>query len=495
MIAAWSPFLALRYLLTRRINLLSAFGVLFAVWATLVVDGVFTGFVYEIRRDVRRATPDILVTDLPPRTGYESLRGAIEAAGGDDLVASAPRLRHQALVQPLRTPRFSARAAMASEVDFDSMEGGFALLVGVDPALEAKVTDLVRWTERSVQTLATRGVAADPSPALVETDPERLAQWLVPDEVEYRARERADLPHPGDAAAHRSSWPGILLGWRRYPYQRFARIGDPLELLTGVVLDDQGGKLATRHIRMAFAGYYATGYRLVDETSALLPIETLRTLMGHDLSDPGSIDLVTDVAVRLRPDLTPAASEACRARIEAAVQAALPPGSGPCAALDWEAQNAVFLTAVAHEHKMMQFVLFVVMLVAAFVIYATLHMMVVQKWKDVGIVAAVGAAPRQIGTVFLLCGAAVGVVGALSGALVGVLTVQNLNGINDWLFANFGVELFPRVLFDLPRIPVHLTTDWTITVTVAAVALTLLVSWLPARRAARMNPVQALSYE
>ncbi len=45
MIAAFSPFVALRYLVTRRINLLAALGVMFAVWAILVVDSVFTGFV------------------------------------------------------------------------------------------------------------------------------------------------------------------------------------------------------------------------------------------------------------------------------------------------------------------------------------------------------------------------------------------------------------------------------------------------------------------
>ena len=41
MIPAFSPFLALRYLLTRPIMLLGILGVLFAVWAILVVDGVF----------------------------------------------------------------------------------------------------------------------------------------------------------------------------------------------------------------------------------------------------------------------------------------------------------------------------------------------------------------------------------------------------------------------------------------------------------------------
>lgn len=497
MIAASTPFLALRYLLTRRINLLSLFGVLFAVWATLVVDAVFSGFVFEIRNDVRRATPDLLVTDLPPGSDFEPIRAAIAAAGGEDVVAIAPRLRHQGLVQPLRSPRFAGRAAMASELDFDSMEGGFALLLGVDPELEPAVVDLPAWLARGDATLAARGITAEASPVPHETDPERRRDWLLPDAVEWQARERNRLPAPERAADHKSQWPGVLLGWRRYGYQRHVRLGDPMELLTAV--QGQDGSIQPRQTRLAFAGYYSTGYKLVDATTVLLPIERLRTLLGHDLADPDSVALVTDVAVRWRAGLPAAAIAERQASIQAAVQSALLAALGTeapaCTTLDWEQQSQVYLTAIAHEHRMMQVVLFVVMLVAVFVIYATLRMMVVQKWKDIGIVAAVGGTPRQIGLVFLLCGAVVGSLGAALGVAAGLLTANHLNQLNDWLYANFQLELFPRALFDLPRIPVHIDPDWVIQVGVGALLLALLVAWLPARAAARMNPVQAISYE
>ncbi len=493
MIAAWPSFLALRYLLTRRINLLSLFGVLFAVWATLVVDAVFSGFVFEIRSDVRRATPDLLVTDLPAGSDFEPIRAAIAAAAGDDVAAIAPRLRHQGLVQPLRSPRFAGRAAMASELDFDSMEGGFALLLGVDPELEPAVVDLPAWLHRGDASLAARGVTAETSPVLLEPAAERRREWLLPDDVEWRARERNRLPAPERVADHRSQWPGVLLGWRRYGYQRHVRLGDPMELLTAVQGDD--GTIQPRQARLAFAGYFSTGYKLVDATTVLLPIERLRTLLGHDLADPDSVALVTDVAVRWRAGLSPAAAAQRTAQIQAAVQAALGASAAPCTTLDWEQQSQVYLTAIAHEHRMMQVVLFVVMLVAVFVIYATLRMMVVQKWKDVGIAAAIGGSPQQIGQVFLLCGAVVGSLGALLGATAGLVTAFHLNDLNDWLYAQFQLELFPRALFDLPRIPVHVDPDWVVLVAVGALLLALLVSWLPARAAARMNPVQAISYE
>ncbi len=494
MIAAFSPFLALRYLVTRRINLLGIGGVLFAVWATLVVDGVFTGFVYEIQNDVRRATPDLLVTDLPPETNYDDLRTAI--AADQDVLHNAPRLRHYAVLQPLRPPRGMGSQG-ASEVDFDQMQGGFALLLGIDPLLEPQVTDVGAWLERGVVSLRSRTITSRAPVVFDEPDEARRMYLKLPDEVEWRARGRSGLAREERVEDSRSEWPGVLLGWRRWPYTQLLREGDPLELLTAMYPPGAGGdvKISTRHARLGFAGYFGTGYRLFDETSALVPIETLRSLLGHDLSDPRSKPIVTDVAIRLRPDLPPAAARACQERLRDAVQALLPAGSAPCSVLDWQQQNTVFLTAVNHEHKMMQFVLFVVMLVAAFVIYATLHMMVVQKWKDVGILAAVGGDAGNIGRVFLLCGLAVGTIGALLGTGLGLLTTSYLNDVNEWLFRETGLELFPRTLFDLPTIPCHLTPAWVVSVAAAAVVLTLIVSYLPARRAARMNPVSALSYE
>ncbi len=491
---AFAPFLALRYLLTRRINLLSVCGVMFAVWATLVVDGVFTGFVFEIRNDVRRATPDLLVTDLPAGASHDELRAVLLA--DPDVAHTAPRLRHYALLQPLRSTGEQRQRPVAAEVDFDQMQGGFALLLGIDPLQEPDVSALSAWFLRGAESLRVRGVMnVEPATVQDEPDLERRARWLAPDQVEWRARGRAGLPRPESAEEYVSDWPGVVIGWRRYGHTRQLRVGDPVELLTASYRDDGSSAISTRTTRLSFAGYFGTGYRLFDETTALVPIERLRSLLGHDISDPGSIPLVTDVAVRLRPGLPPAAWRACQQRLQIAVQAILPHGSAPCSVLDWEQQNTVFLTAVAHEHKMMQFVLFVVMLVAAFVIYATLHMMVVQKWKDIGVLAAVGGAPASLGAVFLLCGVAVGGIGALLGAGLGLLTTLNLDALTKWLYESARIELFPRTLFDLPKVPCHVDGEWVALVTTVAFVLSLAVSYLPARRAARMNPVQALSYE
>jgi lipoprotein-releasing system permease protein len=473
---------------------------MFAVWAILVVDSVFTGFVSEIRKDVRNSAPDLMVTALPHDTSYEALRAAIEADAA--VVTTAPRLRHHGMFQPLRPLRFAERALGSSQVDFDHTEHGFAQLVGIDPVREEAVTGLRQWLVRAPEEFATRPVRGWPSteavsPVLDDPDPKAKALLLLPDEIEWQARRRAALPVEPNVANHQSAWPGLLLGWRRIRNLPGIQVGDPFDLVCAAFPSDGkgGAVLQTDSERMAFAGWFATGHRMVDETAAMLPIETLRTLLGQPAWDPLAIDVVTDVAVRLRTDLTPADVAATATRLQAAVQAVLPAGSAPCLVVDWEGQNEVFLSAVAHEQGMMQFVLFVVMLVAAFVIYATLHMMVTQKVKDIGILAAVGGSPRGIGLVFLFGGLAVALVGTLLGVGIGVLSAVYLNDANDWFFANTGLELFPRRLFDLPAVPCDLAPSWIAKVAIGAVVLALVVAFVPSRKAARMHPVAALSYE
>ncbi|NJS42045.1 hypothetical protein HC766_07325, partial [Candidatus Gracilibacteria bacterium] len=97
----------LRYLLTRRINWLATLGVTFAVWAMILVDSVFTGFVGEIRDDVARGSPAVMLTDLPLDTGYERCAPRSRPTAADGKIrhfsrASCSRPRWRALRSSIR---------------------------------------------------------------------------------------------------------------------------------------------------------------------------------------------------------------------------------------------------------------------------------------------------------------------------------------------------------------------------------------------------------
>ena len=497
MIRAFSPFLAVRYLLTRRINILGVLGVAFAVWAMLVVDGVFTGFVRDIRGSVESSAPPLLLTDLPHDSSFEKLSDAM--AADPDVAAMAPRLRQVAMLQPIRQDLRARAKRGSNQLDFDHTKNGYAMLIGIDPLLEPEVVSMPAWIQRGTKEIARYGRNQTPSTVFEEPDEERRAELLLPDRVEWAMRRRAGMAHDLDVNNHRSSLPGILMGWRRIFNMQHIEDGDPIEVVCASFPggEDSGtaGSMRTTQKPFASAGWFGSGNRMFDEATALVPIEPLRTMLGHDIDDLASIPLVTDVAIRPRDGLTATELTALQRRLEQKVQAALPAGSAPCSVLTWQEQNSVYLKAVAQEHAMMQLVLMIVMLVSAFVIYATLHMMVVQKIKDIGILAAVGGSPRGIGSVFLINGTVVGVCGSLLGVAAGILSALWINPINDWLYANYQMELFPRDTFDLEGIPCHLDPSWVIAVAVGAIVLSVIVAFIPARKAARMNPVTALAFE
>tara|TARA_R110002094_G_scaffold30922_3_gene43302 strand:- start:629 stop:2116 length:1488 start_codon:yes stop_codon:yes gene_type:complete len=494
-IRAFSPFLALRYLVTRRINILGVLGVAFAVWAMLVVDGVFTGFVRDIRANVESSAAPLLLTDLPHESSFTILHDAL--ADDDDVVALAPRLRQHAMLQPIRQDRLSRVKRGSNQLDFDHTKNGFAMLIGIDPLLETKVVNIPAWLKRGAEEIARYGRSEPASTVFNEPDEDRLSEMLLPDRVEWQMRRAAGMPHDPEINNHRSSLPGMLMGWRRVFNLPHIRDGDPFDVVCASFPDNGNGVATMRTTQKPFAsaGWFGSGNRMFDEVTALVPIEPLRTMLGHDLDDLTSIPLVTDVAIRPRDGITGNELVALQRRLEQKAQAVLPEGSKPCSVLTWQEQNSVYLKAVEQEHSMMQIVLMIVMLVSAFVIYATLHMMVVQKIKDIGILAAVGGSPRSVGSVFLITGTVVGVLGSLLGVGAGILSAMWLNPVNDWLYDKFRIELFPRETFDLQGIPCHLEQSWVLSVAIGAILLSIIVAFIPARKAARMNPVTALSYE
>jgi len=479
--AAFSSLLALRYLLSRWVNALGVIGVAAAVWALIVVPAIFSGFIADIHREVRRSSPDLLLTNLPNDTGYETLRAAL--AGADGVVAIAPRLRHYGVCYP-RTG--GGDRTFSVEAEFSDLGTNFVQMIGIDPQAEAAVTPLRDWQERARD----RGLL-DPGPALDELGP----GLQVPPALEREGRIRHGLPVPAEGST-RSIWPGLMLSSDRANRLPSLRPGYPLDVVAVAPMPQgaRGNGMATLKKTFAYAGCYSTGARLFDSVTALVAIEPLRELLGQSSYDVNAIDIVTDVAIRATDGLSDAQLEQLAAKLLERVRPALPAGAQPLL-LTWRGQNQVILDAVDLERSMTTVVLFAVMLIAAFLIYATLHMMVTQKRKDIGILTALGGAPRAVGAVFTRCGLVIGLFGSGGGVLAGIGSLHALNPVNDWMTENFGIAIFDHRLFDLPSIPWVLDPLWVAEVAVAALATALFVAWLPARKAARMQPVKTLAYE
>jgi lipoprotein-releasing system permease protein len=106
-----------------------------------------------------------------------------------------------------------------------------------------------------------------------------------------------------------------------------------------------------------------------------------------------------------------------------------------------------------------------------------------------------GATQGAIMRVFLITGAAIGVVGTLVGLLLGTVICLNVESIRQFLSWMTRTDVFPPELYFLSRLPAEMAFGETTAVVVMALSLSLLATLYPSWRAARLDPVEALRYE
>jgi lipoprotein-releasing system permease protein len=226
-------------------------------------------------------------------------------------------------------------------------------------------------------------------------------------------------------------------------------------------------------------GVFQTGHYAFDNDFLLVSMEMAQHIYG--LEDGG----VQEIAVRVK-DL----DQVNAVRDE--INAILP---RPLFAATWMDNNHDFLTALATERVVMTFILFMVMIVAAFGLCSTLITITVQKSREIGLMKALGANDLQVCSVFLLHSAVVGVVGSISGTILGLLVLHYRNPFRDFLLHRFGIQVFNPDVYGQTTIPAVINPVFVTIVALSAVAICLLASLLPAANAARLAPARALRYE
>jgi lipoprotein-releasing system permease protein len=160
--------------------------------------------------------------------------------------------------------------------------------------------------------------------------------------------------------------------------------------------------------------------------------------------------------------------------------------------LSWMDHNQRLFAAVAVERRVMSFLLFFVMAVAALGLSGTLITVTVQRAKSIGILAAIGATPRQIATLFTMYGLVVGVLGAIFGVLGAWLVLINRNGLSQWIGRLTGQELFPAEIYHFTGLPARYDLSVFLGVSMAGLALSVLAAMVPAWVASHTEPAANL---
>ncbi len=169
---------------------------------------------------------------------------------------------------------------------------------------------------------------------------------------------------------------------------------------------------------------------------------------------------------------------------------------GPMAQVwTWRDASGAFLSALDIEDDVMFVILSVLVLIAAMNITSGLIMLVKNKGRDIGILRTMGLTEGAVLRVFFLCGAFTGVLGTVAGVILGVVLSLNVENIMSLLNSLSNGGAWDASVRGIYRLPADLRLIDVAKAVALSLSLSFIVTIFPARRAARMNPVEALRYE
>ncbi len=240
-----------------------------------------------------------------------------------------------------------------------------------------------------------------------------------------------------------------------------------------MVLGFRGGRPRFRYHSVSLGGTFQTGFSEFDQSWVALDRARLEDLMGGE-AGTALFEL--------------AAAEAGQApRIAEAARAVL---GVDYVVTDWQDLNRELFIALRVQQIALFFVLGLIVLVSTFNVASSLVVLVRERMRDIGVLAALGLAPERLRGVFLLYGGALAATGTASGiglgsAVAWILTRYELIRFEPELAAIYFISSVPfRVdLLDLAAVAAF------------SLAVSFVACWAPARRAGRLQPAAALRYE
>ncbi len=223
---------------------------------------------------------------------------------------------------------------------------------------------------------------------------------------------------------------------------------------------------------------FSAGRWDIDQTRLYMPLEQAQTYFNRE----GVVDEL-EVMVD-EPE-----------RVDAYVSPVLRAAGPDTLVWTWRDASGAFLRALDIEDNVMFVILSILVLIAAMNIISGLVMLVKNKGRDIGILRTIGLTEGSVMRVFFLCGASVGLIGTTAGVIFGclfALWIDPIFSAVNWLSGGGAWDPSIRGIYSLPA-----RLEWGDVLSAVALSLGLSfgVTIFPARRAARLNPVEALRYE
>ncbi len=450
-------FLSWRYMRARRTNLIGVIGICVGVGALILILSIMTGFLEETKKSLRGGLADIIV-ETDQRMSMDGRRvptsaGPLLAAVRADprVVGACAQLSWFGMLT-----QGGRRAGFAAEQIADPQKGQLSgvRLFGIDVADEYQTTELRAALTRT-PLLGQERVANpdDPFAAPPGYAPEGrpLASCLVGEQLaqEWRLRRGSEI-------------------W-----------------ITTALVDAKSGEVHPSDRRYIVAGTFRSGENEMDLQRIYLERGELADFLGNEREYSQVLLKLADYArdgTRVQAELR-----------EKLTSAGLVPNAEYVRT--WEDYRRSLLGAIENERVLMAIMLSLVVVVAAFTVFAILSMMVTEKRRDIGILSALGATPGGVTLLFVLIGFWDTLLGATAGAILGVLGAVYIDTIERWLSNTIGIEIFNRKVYLFDHIPAIVNPAWVAVIVLGAFVIALLFSLAPAWKAGRLHPLEALRYE
>ncbi len=219
-----------------------------------------------------------------------------------------------------------------------------------------------------------------------------------------------------------------------------------------------------------------------DSSFVFVPIRDLQKMRG--MIDPSTgAGMINQILIKLKPGVN---GDLVRDKLKTVFPDTL------YSVQTWRDRRSPLLAAVQLETTILNVLLFAIIAVAGFGILAIFYMIVVEKTRDIGILKSLGASRGGVMGIFLAYGLLLGLVGSGAGLAIGLLFVHYINPIADFLGWIRGMPVFDPTIYYFNKIPTSIVPHTVICIVLGAVAIAVAASILPARRAARLHPVEAL---
>lgn len=253
------------------------------------------------------------------------------------------------------------------------------------------------------------------------------------------------------------------------------KVGDNIELLLPKTLDN--GRLAPpQYVKLVLSGIYHIGGQM-DQGQVYVHLAKLQQVLGWQAQHSEGIKVKLQQPFEARY-----VGRALGRELDEYVYV-----------LDWFRTNGHIYNDIVMVKDIMYLAMILVMAVACFNIVSSLTMAVQEKHGDIGILKTMGLKPQQLTKIFVLMGMLTAIKGVLWGVVIGVLLALNLESIFAVIERVSGFKALDADVYFISHIPSQLQLEQVLIIAFTALFIAFIASYYPAKKAAKLNPVELLS--